>query len=279
MGSDVRANYNRDGFAVAEGFFDAARVNSMLAEIDRIIARCTGSEGHLPDNSLTLSDRLEKEDYDALDYSNRVGFHFDEIRRDDGTTAIVPRSIINLFLSGGVFHDLPFDPRLLDLIQEVTGPEIRFFNSRCFLKPPGGLGTKWHRDIEFFDCEPNPIINCIVVLEEMSRDNGGLKVVPGSHWSQRRGKLDLKQEFCITSQDPFCSVPGEVYVMCPAGSVILLDHFCLHGSETNHSDQSRRILSLGFAGPLVKTLAGEFVANVLARGKRKSGEIAKEGQP
>ncbi len=266
--------YNEQGFLLLESFFSRDEVSGFRDEIDSIINKWTAGKEQA-DNAVVLNDRLEKDDYDALDYSDEVGFHYDEVVNEDGVAEIIPRSIINLYLSGSVFHDLTFNERLLEAVESITGPEIRFFNSRCFLKPPKGLGTKWHRDIEFFDCTPNPIINCLIFLEDQTKENGCLKAVPGSHRKQHRGHLDIEKEFGFTPEGPFGHLPGEQYLECPAGTVVLLDHFTLHGSETNHSNKHRKLVSLGYAGAGVCNMQGEAQPSVMVKGSWQPGEVDK----
>jgi ectoine hydroxylase-related dioxygenase (phytanoyl-CoA dioxygenase family) len=121
--------------------------------------------------------------------------------------------------------------------------------------------------------EPNPIINALVFLDDQTRENGCLKVVPKSHLSAPRGPLDLRREFpdvpaAHLEERGYCGpLPGEVALVCPAGSLVLLDHFTLHGSETNSSAASRRLISLGYGAPCVSQDGG-VPASVLVRGAR-----------
>jgi hypothetical protein len=84
-------------------------------------------------------------------------------------------------------------------------------------------------------------------------------------------------EFGLTLDDPFGHLPGEIYLECPAGTVLLLDHFTLHGSETNHSITHRKLVSLGYASADVKNMEGEPQASIMVRGSWQPGEIDKEG--
>ena len=76
-------------------------------------------------------------------------------------------------------------------------------------------------------------------------------------------------------------LPGEFSLAgLPVGTLVLVDHFTLHGSSANRGGSRRRMLSLGFAGPHVHTvdpLAPEAppkpARNIAVRGAREAGEV------
>ena len=76
-------------------------------------------------------------------------------------------------------------------------------------------------------------------------------------------------------------LPGEFSLAgLPLGTLVLVDHFTLHGSSANRGGSRRRMLSLGFAGPHVHTvdpLAPEAppkpARNIAVRGEREAGEV------
>ncbi|EDQ87689.1 uncharacterized protein MONBRDRAFT_37877 [Monosiga brevicollis MX1] len=284
-----QSKYDEQGFLLLPKFFTPREVGALRSEMDRLLAQAPTDPMHST-NALVLDAQLTKLDYDKLDLSRRLGFHFDR-----GTPSVpgalpqhqpsreapdtfIPRSIINVFYESDVLQRLVFHPRLVDqVLTPVLGEEIRFYNSRCFLKPPRGLGTAWHRDIEFFDADPNPIINVLVFLDDQTLENGCLRVIPRSHLSAPRGRLDLQAEFpeLLVSEQwekgYSGPLPGEVAMACPAGSLLLVDHFTLHGSSDNMAASTRRMISLGYAD-VAQTRAGDVPRSILVRGQRQPNE-------
>ena len=135
-------------------------------------------------------------------------------------------------------------------------------------------------------------INALLLLDEHTEANGALRVVPGSHTNKtRRGALDLVAEFGDAFADAQARadagereappLPGEFTLAgLPVGSLVLVDHFTLHGSSANRGGSRRRMLSLGFAGPHVHTvdpLAPDAppkpARNIAVRGAREAGEV------
>lgn len=254
----IKNTYDEQGFCLIENYFSDAEIDQINSAIDDLIH----NHEVTPQNSLVLNNHLDAEDYERLDNAKHVAYHLDEL--EDGS--VIHRSINNLVYSEGFIKDLICSDKVLNFIEALTGPDIHAFNTRCFIKPKKGVGTKWHRDIEFFDAQPNPIINCLIFLEDQTIENGCLKVVPGSHKKQLRGELNIEKEFGFEPDSPFCTLPNEKFCVCPKGTIIAVDHFTLHGSNHNQSDNSRRLLSLGYAGPNVTLTDGTPCPGMPVRG-------------
>ena len=189
----------------------------------------------------------------------------------------------------------------LDVIEAIVGPEIRFINSRCYLKPPGGLGSAWHRESEFFDAEDSTIVSAFIYLDDQTDANGAIRVVPGSHKSEHKHEpFDPKAEFgkkvdakefsgSHSSVDPAVAgtmgaddpshrcpkLPQEVSLAMPKGSLLLLDHYTLHGSSPNRTKRKhRQVLTLGFGPPNVKDhMSGIPSSNICVRGAKENQEV------
>ncbi len=73
-------------------------------------------------------------------------------------------------------------PDILDLVEQVIGPDIMLWGCHVFCKPAGdGQETPWHQDGHYWPIRP--LANCTVwvALDPSTSDNGCLRVIPGSH--------------------------------------------------------------------------------------------------
>lgn len=76
-------------------------------------------------------------------------------------------------------------PHVLDLVEDLIGPDIVFFTSHFFCKPPGdGLRVPWHEDSAYWAGMVEPMEDVLTVwlaLDPSTPANGCVRFVPGSH--------------------------------------------------------------------------------------------------
>jgi ectoine hydroxylase-related dioxygenase (phytanoyl-CoA dioxygenase family) len=99
------------------------------------------------------------------------------------------------------------------------------------------------------------VVNSMVMLDDMTPDNGPTRVVPGSHkWVPINvpdvNMAEVKQievtpqDRAIIPQDPLAPHPQEVGLTGKAGSVAVINGHIWHGGTRNESGKSRRVLHL-----------------------------------
>jgi len=137
--------------------------------------------------------------------------------------------------------------------QEV--PEhVDVFGTKFYPMWPGGTSVCWHQDCHYFGTGSPHIVSCGVYLEDTTRENGCLRVIPGSH---TRGEVPHRAGAGEWAQGEWAA-PDEaaaVDVAVPAGSVVLFSAMLIHGAHKNtHPSQTRYSIfghfvpsSLGFA--------------------------------
>lgn len=153
-------------------------------------------------------------------------------------------------------YDLSFlnyarNDAILDMVEQVIGPDVMLWNSSLFAKPARvGRKTPWHQDGEYWPVRPLATCTVWIAIDDSTAENGCLRVLPGSHRKRRlfshrtndAGDLTLNQELV----DPDCPQDDAVDIALAAGQVSLHDVYLAHGSEPNRSDKPRRGLTLRF---------------------------------
>ncbi len=153
-------------------------------------------------------------------------------------------------------HDLSFlniarHPRILDMVEQVLGPNFALWNSSFFAKPASnGKRTPWHQDGEYWPIRPLATCTVWIALDASTSENGCLRVIRGSHKDQRLKKhrtnpspdVTLHQELEPDEYNESEAVDLEL----KAGQISLHDVYLLHGSEPNTSDKPRRGMTLRF---------------------------------
>ncbi len=142
-------------------------------------------------------------------------------------------------------------PEILDMVEQVIGPNFALWNSSFFAKPAnGGHATPWHQDGEYWPVQPLATCTVWIAIDEATPENGCLRVIRGSHKARRLRKhntntaanLTLSQELDPSEYD----VADAVDLVLKPGQISLHDVYLLHGSEANHSANSRRGMTLRF---------------------------------
>tara|TARA_B100000530_G_scaffold269800_1_gene182436 strand:- start:250 stop:1026 length:777 start_codon:yes stop_codon:yes gene_type:complete len=82
------------------------------------------------------------------------------------------------------------------------------------------------------------IVNSLILFDPFTSDNGAARVVPGSHRSGLRPE-DVMNNPLEAHQD-------EVYVIAPAGSIVILNAHTWHGGTLNVSGARRRVAHLSY---------------------------------
>lgn len=215
---EQKAKFDRDGFFIAENVFTPEEVAIMKAEFDRI----RGIEGEF-------------------------GGH--EVHIEPGA----PR-LANLFNKSVEFDRcLKCKPTLAAAHYLLGEIHTYSLNGRTPLKGEGQQPL--HSDVPRVHPNDWRVVNSMIMLDDMTEDNGPTRVVPGSHkWSPLNvPEVNLAE---VTVQeideetrpripaDPRATYPGEFHVTGKAGSVAVINGCTWHGGTRSNTGAPRRVLHL-----------------------------------
>lgn len=153
-------------------------------------------------------------------------------------------------------YDLCMDPRLLDYVEDLLGPDFYLWGSHFFVKEPGdGRITPWHQDAQYWPLSPQNAVTVFIAFTDCDRDNGCLRVVPGTHREARMKhhvsddqRFSLPQEIEAGEFDLDRAVDLEL----KAGEISLHHDGLVHGSDANLSDRWRIGFTMRFSSTDVK---------------------------
>lgn len=160
------------------------------------------------------------------------------------------RRIFNPIAHHRAFHDLVFNPKIVDVVENLIGPDIQLHHTKLNLKPPApDARFEWHQDYPFFPHTNFDLLAVMVMLDDATEENGCLTIVPGSHKRGPRNHLfaqdgafssQLEDKAVLEDQSRWLSVP------VPAGGIEL--HHCnmLHSSRANRSDKPRSAIVIQY---------------------------------
>lgn len=210
--------FDEQGYFVAENAFTPAEVEEMRNEFDRLLA-----------------------------IEGKFGGH--EVHIEPGA----PR-LANLFNKSEAFDRCLACTPTLAAAHHLLG-EIRVYslNARNPLK---GQGQQLlHSDVPRVSPTDWRVVNSMVMLDDMTEDNGPTRVVPGSHkWvpinvpdvnMAEVERIEMTPEEAKTiPKDPMAPHPREIKLTGKAGSVAVINGHIWHGGTRNESGKSRRVLHL-----------------------------------
>jgi non-haem Fe2+, alpha-ketoglutarate-dependent halogenase len=195
--------------------------------------------------------------------------------------------------------DIPFvmelaaDPRILDAVEAVVGPDILLLATHFFCKYPSArLETPspaapvrfvaWHQDVTYWGLEPPLAVTAWYAVDDSNLENGCMRVIPGTHdrlrehgTAARPGNLlSINQEVPVTPEEEARAVD----VVLNAGEISLHHGLLVHGSNPNRSTRRRCGLTLRYVPPSVRQGAlnshGKQWRALLVRGRDRYHHFA-----
>jgi ectoine hydroxylase-related dioxygenase (phytanoyl-CoA dioxygenase family) len=210
--------YKEHGYTVFHEFLSNSEVESMRADIEAISAPAT----------------LANHDASRMEMEPSQGPEGKSVRRIYEPCTYYPR-----------FQSLSDSTKLLDVLEQLTGPNILFHYSKINMKPPKiGSVVEWHQDLTYYPLTNTDSVTVLFYLDDADSANGCLKVIPDLH---HKPPLDhtLKGLFQGRVTQPVDD-SNAVFLEAKAGGAIFMDAMTPHASAPNTSTKSRRTLILSY---------------------------------
>ena len=141
------------------------------------------------------------------------------------------------------YYAAMFDSRMTACVADLIGPNVKFHHSKINSKLPGGqTEVKWHQDFPFTPHSNDDLVTALLMIDEVTEENGPLEVLPGSHKGDIHG-LWHNGVFTGAVAEDVAKESQSKAVRCvgKAGSVCLMHTQLLHGSTSNLSAQPRTL--------------------------------------
>jgi hypothetical protein len=194
---------------------------------------------------------------------------------------IRPEKLISAHIKNGpentrgndAFLEFAHEPDLLDLVEQVVGPDIILWGCQVFCKPAGdGMEVPMHQDGRYWPIRPLATCTAWVAIDDSRPENGCMRVIPGSH---RRGQVythrkdprpDLALDLVL--EDGQLDPESARDIELAAGQLSLHDVYLVHGSNANRSARRR-------AGVAIRYMPATslFDRTILKRQTRTEGYV------
>lgn len=154
-------------------------------------------------------------------------------------------------------YEICMNPKILDLVEGVLGPNFYCWASNFFIKEPLSMSTVgWHQDAYYWPMTPNNSVTVWLAFDDVDAENGGMKLIPGSHKGgiithRKSEQTDSVLTLELEDGSDF-SADSAVQFSMKAGECSLHDDRAIHGSMANPSDRRRAGLTIRYSGTNVK---------------------------
>ncbi len=220
LGEEEKRQFDELGYFIVEDVLSAAEVERMRAEFERIHAEERDQGGH-------------------------------EVHVEPGA-----RRISNIFNKTDAFDRCLEIPAILNAAHHLLG-EIKVHGANL-RDPVKGYGQQdLHVDVPKKFDDDWWVVNAMIMLDDMTLDNGPTRIIPGSHhWAPinvpvvnqgdwEPSPLSPEDEARVPA-DLSAPYPGELLVTAPAGSAIICNSSMWHSGTRKNDDSHRRMLHLTY---------------------------------
>ena len=209
------------------------------------------------------------------DEAARIRDQFDRLELEVGTER-AQIGLLDRHFDQPFVWELASHPALLDGVEAILGPNVLLLASHVFCKY--GEGTKfvaWHQDVTYWGLEPPHALTVWYAVDGSDRENGCMRVLPGTqragirtHGTARAegNLLSINQEVPVTPDEEARAVD----LILRPGQVSFHDGATIHCSLPNRSTRRRCGLTLRYVATSVKPVASNSMGKswkaILVRG-------------
>jgi hypothetical protein len=179
-------------------------------------------------------------------------------------------------------YDLATHPAVLDVVEDLIGPDILVHSTNLFCKLPHDPAfVSWHQDAHRWGLDAPRLVTAWVALSDSTTENGCMRVIPGTHPERLAHEAPPPPHSMLRTTGVRPSDVDEshaVYFVLAPGQMSLHHADLVHGSGPNRSETKRIGFAIRYVSPAVKQQSWHH-AVILARGRDAYGHYERLGRP
>jgi ectoine hydroxylase-related dioxygenase (phytanoyl-CoA dioxygenase family) len=178
--------------------------------------------------------------------------------------------------------DLVHDPRILDPVEDLLGPDLLCWAAGFFDKPPGEPHhVPWHQDATYWGLSAPEAVTAWVAFTPSLPENGCMRVSPRTHGTVLAHVDTGDRNAMLPGRETVAAevdTAQAVDIVLRPGEMSLHDVLLVHGSEPNRSALRRCGLAIRYIPGHLTRRDGAPGTATLVRG-RDHGHFAREQAP
>ncbi len=182
-------------------------------------------------------------------------------------------------------NDLVQDPRVLDPVESILGPDLLLWSTNFFIKEAETPDfVSWHQDLRYWGLDDDSgEITVWVAIGDVSQENGAMRFISGSHKHELMAHRDTfgTENQLTRGQELEVEVDESraVTVELRSGEISIHHGRLFHASGPNLSGKRRIGIALRYITPSVSQVVGRTDYALLVRGEDRFGHFLKEPGP
>jgi chlorinating enzyme len=176
------------------------------------------------------------------------------------------------------YADLVRNPKILDVVESLIGPDILVWTSTFFIKEASSpTFAAWHQDSTYFGLDPYEQVTAWVALTDASQDAGCIEVLSAHGKPRQMRHVPKKLANSINRTGQTITEPlddsGVSTMPLKAGQFSLHHTLCVHRSAPNLTPHRRIGLGINYIPAHVRTTGSKRMPAMLARGTDRYGHF------
>ena len=177
------------------------------------------------------------------------------------------RRLLTAHARDAVFTEWLIHPALTQRIKSLLGNEIMvpLAHHNCIMtkQPEFSSDTDWHQDVRYWHFQRDDLVNAWLALGHENRQNGALRLIPGSHrLTFEPRQFDDSIFFRNDTAPNRALIKRQVMMTMQPGDVVFFHARCLHSASRNHSKHTKYSVVFSFRPadnqPLSDTRSSRF---------------------
>ncbi len=175
---------------------------------------------------------------------------------------------------------LATDPKVLDLVEAMIGPDILLYNVTYIIKEAQTTShVSWHQDLTYWGLSDDAQVSMWLALSPATEVSGCMRMLPGSHTGGMVNHETTEDASNVLLQGQTVSGVDEAgTVMCPLrpGEASFHHGWTLHASMPNRSDDRRIGLNVQYLAAHVRQTKHDHDTAMLVRGTDAYGHFRQD---
>jgi len=179
--------------------------------------------------------------------------------------------------------DLIRSPRILDVVEDIIGPDIMVWSTDWWIKEANSPQfVSWHQDSQYWGLDTDKLVTVWVALSPSTIESGCMRVLPGSHLGPDLAHEETYHNDNMLTRGQSIDDINEdkaVNLVVDTGQAVLFAFRIAHASYPNKTDDRRVGLAIRYIPPDTQQQYSDQDSAALVRGVDNHQHFELEPEP
>lgn len=179
--------------------------------------------------------------------------------------------------------DLIRSPRILDVVEDIIGPDIMVWSTDWWIKEANSPQfVSWHQDSQYWGLDTDKLVTVWVALSPSTIESGCMRVLPGSHLGPDLAHEETYHNDNMLTRGQSIDDINEdkaVNLVVDTGQAVLFAFRIAHASYPNKTDDRRVGLAIRYIHPDTQQQYSDQDSAALVRGVDNHQHFELEPEP